>query len=207
MKVDMRQENENQHEFQDSPPSVPVVEQAAAMSELAALSAKVIEHGLVREHRPVFVYDAKQAKEKTGNAARQARLREKRAAQGLVMAQIPAEIAAQLKAVGGDWSLLLGASSPPPNPGLVSPPTGDLTCVKPAPSVEVREITKEVRVEVPVEVIKEVRVEVPGPVRIVEKIIEKPVQKLTADQKKSLDLGVKVRSLKGWRARFVSWIL
>jgi hypothetical protein len=199
----MRQENENQHELPDMPPGGPVVQQAADLSEIAALSAKVIEHGLVREYRPIFVYDAKQASEKTGNALRQTRLREKRAAQGLVTAQIPAEIAAQLKAVKGDWSLLLGASSPPPNPGLVESPAGDTTCVKKAPSVEIREVIKEVRVEV----IKEVIVEVPGPVRIVEKIVEKQVQKLTENQKKSFDLGVKVRSLKGWRALVLRWIL
>lgn len=202
----MREEHPNQQELPDLPAGGPIVDQAAALSEIAALSAKVIDHGLVREHRPVFVYDEKLAKEKTGNAARQARFREKRTAQGLVMAQIPAEIAAQLKAAGGDWSLLLGASSPPPNPGLVSPPMGDLTCVKPAPGPAVVEV-KEVIKEVIVEVIKEVRVEVPGPVRIVEKIVEKPVQKLTADQKKSFDLGVKVRNLQGWRARFLRWIL
>lgn len=195
----MRQEHEKQYEFPDLPPGSQVVEQAAELSEIAALSAKVIEHGLVREHRPVFVYDAKQAKEKTGNAARQARLREKRAAQGLVTAQIPAEIVDRLKAVGGDWSRLLGAMGAPPNPAPVSPPGGDLTCVEKAANQEVREVIKEV--------IKEVRVEVPGPERIIEKIIEKPVQKLTADQRKSFDLGVKVRSLKGWRARLVRWIL
>jgi len=206
MKVDMRQENENQQDLPEISPGGPVVEQAAALSEIAALSAKVIDHGLVREHRPVFVYDEKLAKQKSGNAARQARFREKKAAQGLVTLQIPAEVADRLKALNGDWSLLLGASSPPPNPGLVSPPMGDLTCVKPAPGPAVVEV-KEVIKEVIVQVVKEVRVEVPGPVRIVEKIVEKPVQKLTSEQKKTYDLGVKVSNLKGWRARLLRCIL
>lgn len=203
----MKQENPLQPDLSALPDDATAVNQANAVTDLAALSAKVLDHGLVREHRPVFIFDEKLAEKKSDNALRQAKFREKRTAQGLVMTRIPAEIAAQLKAVGGNWALLLGASSPPPNPGLVSPPGGDLTGVKPATGQEVREVIieviKEIRVEVPVEV----RIEVPGPVQIVEKIIEKivekPVQKLTADQRKIFDLGVKVRKLQGWRG----WVL
>lgn len=199
----MREEHPNQTELpglpSGGPAPAPGSDQVREMSEVAKLQSEVLPLGLVREARPVFVYDEKLAKEKTGNAARQARFREKRAAQGLVMAQIPAEIVDRLKAVEGDWSRLLGAMGAPPNPAPVSPPAGDLTYVRPAPGQQVREVI--------VEVIKEVRVEVPGPVRIVEKIVEKPVQKLTSEQKKIYELGVKVRNLQGWRARFLRWIL
>ena len=197
----MREEHQKQQELPDLPQ--PGSDQVREMSEVAKVQAEVLPLGLVRVDKPVFVYDAKLAKQKSGNAERQSRFREKRAAQGLVTAQIPAEVADRLKALGGDWSLMLGALRPPPDPGPVSPPMGDLTYVRPAPSQAVVETIKEVLVEV----IKEVRVEVPGPVRIVEKIVEKPVQKLTAEQRKTYDLGVKVSNLKGWRARLLSWIL
>lgn len=191
----MKQENPLQPDLSALPDDATAVNQANAVTDLAALSAKVLDQGLVREHRPVFIFDEKLAEKKSDNALRQAKFREKRTAQGLVMTRIPAEIAAQLKAVGGNWALLLGASSPPPNPSLVESPTGDTTYVGLAASQEVREV------------IREVIVEVPGPERIVEKIIEKivekPVQKLTADQRKIFDLGVKVRKLQGWRG----WVL
>jgi hypothetical protein len=207
----MREEHPDQHELPELPPGAPVVEQAAWLSEVAALSAKVIGDGLVREHRPVFVYDAKLAREKSGNAARQARLREKRAAQGLVMAQIPAGIADRLKAVKGDWSLLMGASSPPPNPGLVSPPGGDLTYVEVAKGLKAEiEASGGVQSWAQKKVDAAIAALPPMPEakpKIIEKVVEKQVMKLTADQKKSFDLGVKMRSLKGWRARVLNLIL
>lgn len=191
----MKQEHENKHGIS----VVSVADQASAVSEIAALSAKVIEYGLIREYRPVFVFDAKLAKNKTANAARQAKFREKKAQEGFVFARIPAELAELLKVHEGNWQsvLMRGDPATPAPQGGEAPPL-----TPPAPgggTPQFREIIKEVIVEV----VKEV----PGPVRIVEKIVEKQVLKLTSEQRKTLEIGQKVRALTGWRARVLAWIL
>jgi hypothetical protein len=196
----MREEHPNQTELPGlpvgGPAPAPGSDQVREMSEVAQVQAKVIDMGLVRESRPVFVYDAKLAKQKSGNAARQAKHREGLEKKGLAMAQVPRDLVELVKTThGGDWTKLTSLA-----------PLGDTP--KPQTSgIEVREVIKEVRVEVPVEVIKEVRIEVPGPTIYKEKIVEKPVVRLTSEQKKSLLLGEKVQKMTGWRAAIARKLL
>ena len=166
----MRQEHQDQTELPGLPEGGPV-EQVREMSEVAALQSQVLDLGLVRESRPVFIYDAKLAKAKSGNAERQARFREKLAEKGLVKSDVPAEILASVKAKGS-WEAWISEQKP-------------------------------VEKLVEVEVIKEV----PGPTVFVEKIVEKPVMKLTAEQKKVLKIGQKVVFLTGWRGNLVRYLL
>lgn len=93
--------------------------EAEKITEIARLSAEVLEKGLVREARPVFVYDKALAATRSGTAARQAKHREKLKAQGLVNLQVPAEVADRVKAGGGDWSAL---TSLPPAPAPAAAP-------------------------------------------------------------------------------------
>ena len=182
----MREEHPLQQELPDLPPRGPSA-QVTEMSEVAALQAQVLDLGLVRESRPVFVFDAKLAKDKKGNAERQARHRERLEQKGLTMAQVPRDLVEMVKAQhGGDWTKLTSVAP------LGVPQT-------PTPCIEVKEVIKEVRVEVPVikEVIKEVRVEVPG----------KPVLRLTAQQNKVFELGQRVSKLTGWRASVLRWLV
>lgn len=207
----MRQEHPLQQELPNLPEGGPVPQQSSdlvEMSELAKLQADALPLGLVRELRPVFVHDPVQAKAKTGNAARQARLREKRAAQGLVMAQIPREIADAVKAAGGDWSNIVRAASgdtPAPSTGEGTPPTPPaapewVTRVEQVGGLdawvaarvhealasrptEIKEVLKEV----------EVRVEVPKP--------------LTKEQTRAIKAGQTLLALTGWRAMLARWLL
>ena len=113
----------------------------AEMSEVARLQADVLPMGLVREARPVFVYDAALAKAKSSNAARQARHREKLAQKGIVKSDVPTEIAESVKKAGS-WDAWISEQK---------------TIKIQEKIVEVPiEVIKELRVEVPVEVIKEV---------------------------------------------------
>ena len=105
----MREEHPMQQELTGLPPVGPAPgpsAQVAEMSEVAAVQAQALELGLVREARPVFVYDSKLAKAKTANAERQARHREKLQSEGLSMAKVPSAVLDQVKALGGDWSKL-----------------------------------------------------------------------------------------------------
>ena len=180
----MRQEHQAQTELPGLPEGGPV-EQVREMSEVAALQSQVLDLGLVRESRPVFVYDSKLAKDKKGNAVRQARHREKLQAEGLTMAKVPSSVLEQLKNLGGDWSKF----------------------TKPVEVIKEIEVIKEVVREVAVEVVKEVIKEVPGPVVYREKLVEKPVVRLNAEQKKALKIGEKVMILEGWRGNLVRYLL
>lgn len=102
--------NENAH--------IDAAVEAEKITEIARLSAEVLEKGLVREARPVFVYDKALAATRSGTAARQAKHREKLKAQGLVNLTVPAEVADRVKAAGGDWSAL----TLPPAPVLAPRP-------------------------------------------------------------------------------------
>ena len=175
----MRQENESQIELPGLPAGGPV-EQVREMSEVAALQSQVLDLGLVRESRPVFVYDAKLAKAKSGNAERQARFREKLAEKGLVKSDVPAEILASVKEKGG-WEAWISEQK----------------------AVKIQEKI----VEIKVEVVKEVPGPTVFVEKIVEKIVEKQNLKLNSEQKKSLLLGQKVASLTGLRAKFVRFLL
>lgn len=204
----MREEHPDQQELPELPPGGPVPPpegsaDLAEMSEVAKLQAEVLPLGLVREARPVFVYDAKLAREKKGNAARQARLREKRAAQGLVTAQIPREIAEAVKAAGGDWSKLkqadvgtVGGQAPqtPSAPGWV----GQIEAAGGPEAWLALEVSKALAARPPEvkEVIKEVVREVP-----------KPTLKLNDSQRQALKVGLRVQSLRGWRASMARWLL
>ena len=183
----MREEHPLQQQLPDLP--TPGSDQVREMSEVAKVQAEVLPFGLVRVDKPVFVYDAKLAKQKSANAERQARFREKSAAKGLVTAQIPAEIVEKLKAVGGDWLKLT------------------------------HEVVKNVEVPGPVEYVekpmpgpvvyidKVIEKFVPGPVQYVEKIVEKQTLKLTSEQKNCLLLGQKMQALTGFKRFLVKKIV
>lgn len=179
----MREEHPNQMELPQIPvpgPGQSGSAQIAEMSEVAAIQVQALELGLVREARPVFVYDSKLAQEKKAGAQRQAKYMQRLAAEGIAMAKVPVAVLDQVKANGGDWSKL---SAP-------------------------KEVIKEVQVPGPVvtkEVIKEVQV--PGPTVYKEKIVEKPVLKLTAEQKKALKIGEKALSLTGWKLKIARFVL
>lgn len=170
-------QHKNQHEL---PLDGSIIEAAAAVSDLAALSARVIDEGLVREFRPVFVFDKNLAKNKSGNAARQAKFREKKIAQGLVSAQIPFHISEKLKEFGGDWSKL----------------THEIVRNIEVPG-PVQYVEKLVTVPGPIQYVE----------KIVEKIVEKPVNKLTFEQRKTLELGEKVQKLSGFKRYLVLKII
>lgn len=173
----MRQEHEKQFEIPGLPEAGPVFEQAQELSDVARLSAEVIDKGLIREHRPVFIYDKKLAAEKSGNAARQAKFREKQAEKGIVKADIPAALLEQVRVLGG-WPEWIAAQK----------------------KVEIQEKT----------VIKEVLVagkDVPGPVVYKDKIIEKPVMRITAEQKRALKVGEQAVALIGWRLKIARWLI
>jgi hypothetical protein len=111
--------------------------EAEKITDIARLSAEVLEKGLVREARPVFVYDKALAATRSGTAARQAKHREKLKAQGLVNLQVPAEVADRLKAAGGDWSAL--TSLPPAAPVPAPTPAAAAPMPVPAPAQDGQE--------------------------------------------------------------------
>lgn len=83
-------------------------EQVTEMSEVASLQAEVLDLGLVRESRPVFIYDRAQAKKKNGDAVRQERRREKLAGQGIALRPVPVEIYEKVRdEFGGNWALFV----------------------------------------------------------------------------------------------------
>ena len=110
----MREEHPNQSELPNIPAAFAAGIQAAAaeVSDVAKLSADVVEKGLVREHRPVFIYDKKLAKAKNLNAQRQEKHREKMTEKGLTLAQIPVKIKEEVAAAGG-WDLWQTAKNLP----------------------------------------------------------------------------------------------
>jgi hypothetical protein len=217
----MREDHPLQPELTGLPPGGPTPGQSAQvveMSEVAALQAQVLDLGLVREGRPVFVYDAKLAKQKSGNAERQERHRKKIAASGLVVMPVPSAIASAVKDAGGDWSALvakLGVATPsPPAPLGVAPQTpttgigGDEVIPKAvrAEIIEAGGLDQWVqkRVDSAIAALPPVSPVAP---KIVEKIVEKQVIKLTSEQKKSLVLGEKVQKMTGWRAAIARKLL
>ena len=217
----MREEHPNQQELPDLPPGGPVQtpasgsDQVREMSEVAVLQGQVLDLGLVREARPVFVYDAKLAKQKSGNAARQERHRKKIAASGLVVMPIPSAIASAVKEAGGDWYKIaetLGKGSQGPKK---EGDEGDVVITKTARAeIEAAgglDQWVQKRVDLAIAALPPVP---PAPPvapkiveKIVEKVIEKPVVKLTSEQKKTYELGKKVASLKGWRASVLAWLI
>jgi hypothetical protein len=220
----MREEHPNQGELPGLPAGGPVSvsapepgsDQVREMSEVAVLQAKVLDLGLVREPRPVFVYDVKLAKEKSKNAERQDRHRKKLADSGLIFAAVPADVASAVKAAGGDWSAVLAAISAKPkiDEGAAAPTSsiGEGVEIAEAARVEilaaggVDEWVK-TKINAAISALPPVPLAPPAPLvspqiieKIVEKIIEKPVIKLTSEQKKSLAVGEKVQKMTGWRA-------
>lgn len=173
------------------------VKAAKEVSEVAKLSAEVIELGLVREGRPVFVYDKKLALEKKGNAGRQEKHREAKAKEGLKMGFAPVDALEKVKQFGGGsdgWKKYLASIKE------VSFSSGVAPVVEPVVQRIEVPVIKEVFVEK--EIIKEVLKEVPGPIQKIE--IEKP---LTAEQKKTIYIGEKVRALTGFRRKLVKFLI
>lgn len=152
------------------------------------LEDRAMEIGLVRERRPVFVYDESEAKKRGGSAERMAKMRVKQNEAGLRPAAVPIQLLDQVKAAGGwsEWQAQKLAEA-------------TAAVVPPAP-VEI-----EKRVEVPG---PERIVEVPGPERVVEKKVEVLVPaKLGKRDMASLSLGRALQELKGWKKRLAQFLL
>ena len=157
------------------------------------LEERALELGLVRERRPVFVLDPKEAEERGGSADRMAKLRNKQAAAGLRPAAVPVALLAEVKEAGGweAWEAKKTAA-PAPEPVIVQVPGPE------------RVVIEKVEVPGPERVVVE-KMEVPGPERVVVQKVEVPVQLGNRDMY-SLMLGRQVEKLTGWRrsmARFV----
>ena len=209
----MREEHPLQQELPDLPPGGPASAQVVEMSEVAALQAQVLDLGLVRESRPVFVYDSKLAKDKKGNAERQARHRERLEQKGLTMAQVPREVLELVKNThGGDWSRLTQAPAPlEPQQGTsgiggdVVIPKDQQEAIQAAGGLDAwvqHQVDAALASRPPVEVIKEVIQKVE-----VIKEVGRPVVKLTAEQRRVYEVGQKADKLTGWRASVFAWLL
>jgi hypothetical protein len=170
----MREEHPNQMELSGLDNDV------KEMSELAILQAEVLEKGLVKETRPVFVFDKTLAVEKKGNALRQEKHRQSKQAQGLKTGFAPAEVLEKVKELGGGaegWSQYLN----------------QLRSVQ----IETREVPKEIIVtrEVPVEVIKTVEIEVVKEAS------------LSNEDNQALAVGRRIQMLKGFKAMIARLII
>lgn len=221
----MREEHPNQQDLPNLSPGAGSA-QVREMSDVAQVQSKVLEMGLVRENRPVFVYDAKIAKEKSSNAERQERHRKKIADAGLVVMHVPAAIASAVKTASGDWSIFtsvlnsatLGVCIPQtPAPSGLAPQTpfvgGSSNLIPPTVWSEIVDsggIDQWVQKKIDSVVTAMPKPSILPPQiiqKVVEKIVEKPVLKLNAEQKKIYEIGAKVGALRGWRASLISWLI
>lgn len=188
---------------------------AKEASDLAKLSAEVLDLGLVRESRPVFVFDKTLAKEKKGNAERQEKHRKEKEKQGLKLGFAPVDALEKVKALGGGpdgWAKYLASIKEASLSGGVGPVVEPVVQRIEVPVIKEvfveKEIIKEVIKEIPIEVFiekiieKEILKEVPGPIQKIE--IEKP---FTAEQKKTIYIGEKVRALTGFRRKLVKFLI
>lgn len=163
----------------------PLTTDIQEMSDLAKLQAEVIDKGLVRESRPVFIYDKNLAKEKKGNAARQEKHREKLAASGLKSAPVPVELIEKVKQFGGGkeaWDKVLSENTK---------------------TVEIiKEVEKPIEIIKEVEVIKEIEV-----IQTVEKTVEVIKEVPAQVNMHALELGEKVLSQTGIKSYLVRKLL
>lgn len=85
------------------------------------LEDRAIEIGLVRERRPVFVFDASEAKKRGGSAERMAKMRAKQNEAGLRSAPVPAAILEAVKAAGSwdKWQAQIATIAVPPAPQTI----------------------------------------------------------------------------------------
>lgn len=141
------------------------------------------EHDLVRVRAPVYVLDQEAARRRSGSAERMARKRardrqaDEAAGLAQVSAKVPHDLAAKIEAAGG-LSAWLETNRPAP--------------VQAEPRVEIREV------------VREVRVEVPGP----ERIVEKPVPvKLSGTNADAYRMGKRIEAARGWRRRVLLALL
>jgi hypothetical protein len=192
------------------------------------LSAEVVEKGLVRELRPVFIYDKKLAKEKQGNAARQDKFRAEREKQGLKTGLAPIEVLEKVKELGGGaegWvkfmALSGGLKEASLGDGVVKAPVVDEAIVQKLKEdnhflvtevsqmkAEIDDLTARLAIKPLVqEVVKEVVKTVPGETIYKEKIIEKQVLRLNSEGRKMLKIGEKVAALTGWKLKIVQFLV
>lgn len=195
----MRENHEKQPELTGIPPAAPAESaQVVEMSEVAVLQAKVVELGLVRETRPVFVYDDKLAKEKSATTTRQAKYREKMNALGFAKVDVPRDLVEKVKtAHGGDWSVFMESMSKKPDiPAIVASP----------------DVIKEVSEAGNIESWAQKRIEkaiaaLPKPAPVIQKVPEKVPFQPSDEQKKLMKIGKSVENLTGLRAKFVRFLL
>ena len=99
----------------------PTVEPHTALSAVPASTitppdeAKLLEFDLVRIRGPVYAWDKKKAEERTANAVRVAKHREKLAAEGLRQTAVPVSLLDEVKAAGGwqQWEAKKSAATAP----------------------------------------------------------------------------------------------
>lgn len=212
----MREEHPKQQELPNLPPGGPVSipaagsDQVREMSEVAALQSQVLPLGLVREARPVFVYDAKLAKQKSGNAERQERHRKKIADSGMVVMPIPRAIASAVKLAGGDWAKIEAALGKEPKTEVGAGGDGVITQSQKNEFTQAggfdhwlqKKIDFAIASLPPVPLVEPKVVE-----KIVEKIVEKPVIKLNSEQKKAYEVGKRAVQLTGWRSAVLAFLI
>ncbi len=224
-----RQEHPEQSELPDLPPGGPEApppgsDQVKEMGEVARLQAEVLEKGLVRESRPVFVFDRKLALEKGGAAKRMARMRERQKADGLETRTVPTALTALLNGkFGGDWDNLLKEvgrqdrgygvgvkEKADPKSELLEQQvqvlTADLArlhevCQAAEKRVVLAEMEAEAIRKKPPQTVEKV-VE-----KIIEKVVEKPVLRESAEDRKARKVGEIVLKRQDFRARLARWLL
>lgn len=210
----MREEHPLQQELPNIPEGVTAFPQVTEMSEVAALQAQVLDLGLVRESRPVFVYDSKLAKEKKGNAQRQAKHREKQAALGLVPVRVPQALIELVKNEhSGDWSKVAEALGKEPKISDSKASGGGDVVITEFQKIEITEAGGldawlQKKIDFSIASLPKVTAAPPQIIeKVIEKLIEKPVIKLTSEQRKAYELGKKAAQLRGWRSAVLAFLL
>lgn len=185
-------------------------------------------YDLVRTKVPVYLEDQELAKERRAKAlaaARSADYREKKKAEsGLTLAMTPVDVVAKVKELGG-WPQWLEAQKTivvqEKQVEVIKEVIKEVEIIKEVEVQVTRDVVREVEKvvfqdrivevekirEVPIFQEKIVEIEVPGSVRIIEKIVEKPVVKLTAEQKKTYEIGKKMQGLTGFRRKMVDFLM
>lgn len=188
-------------------------------SDLAKLSSEVIEKGLVRELRPVFVYDKTLSKAKQGNALRQEKFRVEREKQGLKTGLVPVEVLEKVKAFGGGaegWTKFLAISDTKDGGKVTAesvPAAVDESIVQKLTEdnqflvTEVSQMKSEIDDLTARLAIKPLVQEVVKTETIYkEKVVIQHDLKLRPEQRDALKVGEKVASLTGWKLKIVRFL-
>lgn len=204
-------------------PSLPV-EPPTALNAVPASTitppdeAKLLEFDLVRIRGPVYAWDKKKAQERTANAERVAKHREKLAAEGLRQTAVPVSLLDEVKAAGGwaEWqaqttATAAAAAAPPANITAEVAAVGGWTAWQEKAQLTATlppKIAQEVKAAggwPEWEAQKSAAVAPVTPAKTVERV-EVPA-KLGNRDTESLSIGRRVQTLTGWKAVIMKWLL